>query len=178
MPTSDFRSCRCCAHWHQERQPPSAENVVNTDSQTIARSPNFDHVLRTVSFKPARTDAGHSAGDGAAGAQFAEAAANAVTTEDEMLRLDGRRRCNFALHGQSCSHQNGLRRIRSAGFGGTRRDGLHQIDYHCCERIDLIAHKIRDLVREHVVENPPLVRAAWQGYIIRPRRAAGMATPL
>jgi hypothetical protein len=34
------------------------------------------------------------------------------------------------------------------------------------------------LVREHVVENPPLVRAAWQGYIIRPRRAAGMATPL
>ena len=49
------------------------------------------------------------------------------------------------------------------------------MDYHCCKRIDLIAHKIRDLVREHVVENPPLVRAAWQGYIIRPRRGHGNA---
>jgi hypothetical protein len=86
--------------------------------------PDFDHVLRTVSFKPARTDAEHSAGDGAAGAQFAEAAANAVTTEDEMLRLAGHQMDDDAvtslLHAQPCSHQNGLRgklSLRSAGFG-------------------------------------------------------------
>jgi hypothetical protein len=36
-------------------------------------------------------------------------------------------------------------------LGGTRRDGLHQIDRHCPERIDLIARKTRDLAREHGV---------------------------
>ena len=83
--------------WHQERQRVLSENVANADTPYYrARDLNFGDALRTVSFDLTRTAAGHSAGNGAAGAQSAENTirryevrprGNAVSHEDEMLKL-------------------------------------------------------------------------------------------
>jgi flagellar basal-body rod protein FlgB len=87
--------------WHQERQHVLAENVANADTPNYKPRdlvpPNFESALQNVSIKLATTSPGHIAG-GAGGSPFAEGndphfelrpRGNAVTHEDEMLKLAG-----------------------------------------------------------------------------------------
>jgi len=87
--------------WHQERQHVLAENVANADTPNYRprdlAPPDFQSALQNVSVKLATTSPGHIAGDGG-GSAFAEGndshfevrpRGNAVTHEDEMLKLAG-----------------------------------------------------------------------------------------
>ena len=103
MPISDIpilAMLRTRMQWHQERQRVLAENVANADTPNYrARDlapPNFEHALTAASLTLARTDPGHMAGNG--GSQFADGGdlhyevrprGNAVSHEDEMLKLAG-----------------------------------------------------------------------------------------
>jgi flagellar basal-body rod protein FlgB len=87
--------------WHQERQHVLAENVANADTPNYRprdlAQPDFQSALQNVSLKLATTSPGHIAGD-SGGPPFAEGGdshfevrprGNAVTHEDEMLKLAG-----------------------------------------------------------------------------------------
>jgi flagellar basal-body rod protein FlgB len=88
--------------WHQERQRVLAENVANADTPYYrARDlapPNFESLVQqTGSLTMARTDPGHL-GPAGGDSQFADDRSphyeirprgNAVTHEDEMLKLAG-----------------------------------------------------------------------------------------
>lgn len=102
MPISDIpilSMLRTRMQWHQERQRLLAENVANVDTPNYRPRDlaplNFEGALTTASLSLARTDANHIAATDA-GSQFAEGGdqrfevrprGNAVTHEDEMMKL-------------------------------------------------------------------------------------------
>lgn len=86
--------------WHQERQRLLAENVANSDTPNFRPRDlvdlRFDNPVAPVaSLNLARTDQGHLAGTTGGGTSFRSAgqqfqvrpAGNAVTLEDEMLKV-------------------------------------------------------------------------------------------
>jgi flagellar basal-body rod protein FlgB len=103
MPISDIpilSMLRTRMQWHQERQRVLAENVANVDTPNYRPRDlaplNFEHALQTASLALARTDANHIDATGDSGSQFAEGGdqhfevrprGNAVTHEDEMMKL-------------------------------------------------------------------------------------------
>jgi len=103
MPISDIpilSMLRTRMQWHQERQRVLAENVANVDTPNYRPRDlaplNFEHALQTASLALARTDASHIDAASDTGSQFAEGGdqhfevrprGNAVTHEDEMMKL-------------------------------------------------------------------------------------------
>ena len=86
--------------WHQERQEVLAENVANADTPNYRprdlAPPDFQSALQTASLALTTTEPGHISASGGSGSAFADGKdphyevrprGNAVTHEDEMLKL-------------------------------------------------------------------------------------------
>jgi flagellar basal-body rod protein FlgB len=95
MPISDIpilSMLRTRMQWHQERQRLLAENVANADTPNYRAHdlapPDFD--LRSAAISLARTETGHIARLGVPARHYeVRARGNAVSHEDEMLKLAG-----------------------------------------------------------------------------------------
>ena len=104
MPISDIpilSMLRTRLQWHQERQRILAENVANVDTPNYRPRDlaplNFEHALATAgSLTLAHTNVNHLDAASDSGSQFAEGGdqhfevrprGNAVTHEDEMMKL-------------------------------------------------------------------------------------------